>query len=252
MFGELATQVRAKLALLRDSSLRVDANELACTLRGELEGIDLTNNPHPDGGEPPSAEPSPLDRLERATSVSRDFRAAGKGAEWDRVREYDPKIYGWPKNKQRGQSRGVRKWEDITTVVLHTAGVDGLHPDRWLGVPCHLAVADNASVVLCHEITAYLWAAHAANRFSVSIEIAGNRAITEEQVPPARAALRYVVDMLRSEREGPVFVAPHRFYHKSRAKDCDVMIWESVGEWGMQELSLELGPVLGSGRPLPF
>lgn len=256
-------RLRARLALLGDD-LRVDFDEAAATLGGVLPDVDVQHVPRRDVTEraPLVDKPiTPLERLESApgVTVSRDFREAGRGERWDRVREYDPRVYGWPRNKKRGQARGLLPWEQVSTIVLHTAGVAGLHPDRWLGVPCHVAVANDATVVLCHELNTYLWAAHAANRYSCSLEVAGNRAITEAQIPAVRAALTYMTEELRRRRprgpDGetlPVYVAPHRFSHRSRAKDCDTAIWEAVGEWGMRELGLRLGPVVGSGRPLPF
>jgi len=187
---------------------------------------------------------------EFAQLVSRDFRDQ---AAWPRARNYDPAIYGYPRNKGRGRPRGRLPWAKVTTIVLHTAGVPkGMHADRWLGVPCHVAVADDATVVLCHDLNTYLHAAHAANRFSCSLEVAGDCTITDEQVPAARAALRYMATELRARRPGPVYVIPHRFAHSSRVRDCGPAIWAAVAEWGLAELELLLGPVVGSGRPLPW
>jgi len=240
----------ARYAALVDE--RVEVDEAAAVYDGALADTDLARVPVP-------ASSSPLERLERDALVSRDFRAAGKGAKWDRVRDYDPKVYGWPRNKQRGQARGQRQWDAIDTIVLHTAGVEGLHPDRWLGVPCHAAAADDATVVLCHDLRAYLWAAHAANRYSVSVEIAGNQTITPAQVRAARALVRYMVEELRAQRSPdaagnarPLFIIPHRFSHRSRGKDCGREIWNHVGRWAIAELGLELGEVVGSGRGLPW
>lgn len=224
----------------------VDTSEVADVLTGSTE-IDTERVPV-------AVSTSAIEQLRTTPGVivSRDFRATGRGAQWDRVHEYDPKIYGYPRNKQRGQARGVLPWEKVTTIVLHTAGVSGMHPDRWLGVPTHVAVANDATVVLCHELNTYLWAAHAANRYSCSLEIAGNKTISEAQVVSGRAAFRYMVDELRSRRPGPVYVAPHRFSHKSRAQDCGPEIWEALGEWAILTLDCELGPVVGSGQGLPF
>lgn len=256
MLTKVAAAIKARALLLRDAELRVEPGELAEVLQGLLAGVDLTRNAEHDRDEtfaPDAPEPlTPLERLRLNAVVSRDFRDAGKGGAWDRCREYDPAVYGWPRDKSRGQSRGVLPWERVTTIVLHTTGVDGIHPDRGLGIPAHVLVADDATVALLHELNTYLWAAHAANRYSCSIEIAGDRTITDEQVPVARAALRYAVEVLRAKRPGPVYVAPHRFSHRSRVRDCDAAIWAAVGEWSMRELGLLLGPVVGSGRPLPF
>lgn len=259
---QLLARIRAQLALV-GSSERVDVDELAQVFAGFLPDVDLTTNADRDGAErTPGPDPrTPLERLEQTPGVvlSRDFRAAGKGAAWDRCRKYDPKIHGYPTDKSRGQSRGVLAWEKVSTIIIHTAGTNGLHPDRWLGVPCHTAVASDATAVLCHELNTYLWAAHAANRYSCSMEIAGNRTITDAQIVVARALLTYMASELRRRRPVgpngkplPVYVAPHKFSHKSRVKDCDTRIWQEVGEWGMRELGLLLGPVVGSGTPLPF
>jgi hypothetical protein len=259
---QLLLHMRARLALI-GSGERVDVDELAQVFAGWLPDVDLTNNADRDGAErSPGPDPlTPLELLEATPGVlvSRDFRAAGKGAEWDRCRKYDPKIHGYPTDKSRGQSRGVLDWAKVSTIVIHTAGTNGLHPDRWLGVPCHAAVASDATAVLCHELNTYLFAAHAANRYSCSLEIAGNRTITDAQIVVARALLRYMAAVLRSRRpllaDGspmPLHIAPHKFSHRSRVKDCDTRIWHEVGEWGMDELGLLLGPVVGSGTPLPF
>lgn len=231
---------------------RVDALEKAAVDAGELPGVDLTGRPAVDCTERcvVVAEPvTPLEHLEAAVGITRDYRDL---EQWDRTRKYDWRKYGWPADKSRGQSRGVIPWENLTTVVVHTAGVTNMHADRWLGVPCHAAVTDAGEAILCHNLNAYLWAAHAANRFSMSLEIAGNRTITDAQILPARELVRYMVDERRRHHDGPMFIMPHRHSHKSRAHDCDEPIWAEVGEWAMRELGLELGPVVGSGRPVPF
>jgi hypothetical protein len=263
----LATLRAAALALT--SPACVDVAERAQALAGALSGVDLTRNAaHVN---PALERPHALERLRAVANVSRDFRAAGAGAEFDRLAKYPPKIYGGNADKSRAQSRGVIAWRNVSTIVLHTAGVDEpthedptatkfvMHPDRWLGVPTHSAVAADATIVLCHELNTYLWAAHTANKFSCSIEIAGNKTITSAQIEAARALLTYHVDELRTQRPRdengellPVYIAPHRFYHRSRRNDCGAKIWAEVGEWGMRQLGLKLGPVLGSGKGLPF
>lgn len=240
------SRLLARYATLVDE--RVEIAEASQAHEGALADVDLTSVPAPE------PKGTPLERLERDALVSRDFRAAGKGEEWDRVRDYDTRIYGWPRNKKRGQARGTRQWDAIDTIVLHTAGVNGLHPDRWLGVPCHAAVANDATVVLCHDLRAYLWAAHAANRYSVSVEIAGNQTITPAQVRSARSLVRYMAEELRAQRGSgrPLYIIPHRFSHRSRVNDCGELIWRHIGEWAIDELGLELGEVVGSGRGLPW
>ena len=253
--------------MFRDS--RTDLRQWLGCYVGKLAGVDLTCNPTPSHERLKPG--SPLSRLRSVAAISRDFRDAGKGGEFDRLAKYSSKVYGGNGDKSRAQSRGVLEWRNVSTIVLHTAGIAEprhtdptsdtivMRPDRWLGVPCHNAVAADDTIVLCHELNAYLWAAHAANRYSCSMEIAGNGTITEKQIVAARALLTYNVDELRTRRprgaDGqvlPVYIAPHRFSHRSRSRDCGAAIWEAVGEWGIRELGLLLGPVVGSGKPLPW
>lgn len=241
---ELVDHVRA--------GARVEAAEQAAVASGVLDGVDLLGRAVAELTErvPTIAEPvTPLEVLEARVGIARDYRDLEL---WDRTRKYDTRKHGWPADKSRGQSRGVREWASITTIVLHTAGVRGMHTDRWLGVPTHAAVADGGEVVLCHHLLAYLWAAHSANRYSMSLEVGGNRTLTDDQVEPARELVRYMVDERRRHHDGPLFIGPHRFFHKSRGVDCDAPIWGAVGEWAIRELDLELAPIDGSGRPLPF
>ena len=247
---------------------RADWSEIVATLKGELEDVDQTRNGDVENDieyveVPEPAWPfksvtlggpvagSALDTLIATPGVvvSRDFRDLTK---WDRLDEYPWRQYGWPSSKARAQSRGRVEWENLTTIVVHTAGATNLHPDRWLGVPSHCAVADDATAVLQHFLNTYLWAAHAANRYSASLEVAGNGGITDEQVPVARALVRYMYETRQEHVEGPMYIAPHRFSHSSRGKDCDWDIWDAVCVWAMDELGLKLGPVVGSGKPLPF
>jgi len=236
------------------ASLRLAFSGLRATIE-QLEGalpeyVDTTRNPTSTERDEHERDVLPIEVLRGTGLISRDFRDL---TQWNRVKDYPMSTYGWPANKERGQSRGTLPWEKVTTIVLHTAGVaKGMHPDRWLGVPCHAAVADDGSIVLCHELNTFLYAAHAANTFSCSMEIAGDCTITTEQIVSGRALLEYIVAELRRRRPGPVYVMPHRFAHRSRTRDCGAPIWRELGEWGMSTLDLQLGPVVGSGRPLPF
>lgn len=237
---------------------RIDEAELFDLFAGRVVGVDTGASPRQDAtevGEGLADFVTPLERLEESVGVARDFRAAGTGAEWDRVREYDPKVYGWPKDKSRGQSLGTREWTSIDTIVLHTAAAR-LHEDRFLGVPCHLAVADSGGVVLCHYLDAYLAHGHRLNSFSIGIEISGDRTIANGQIIPAREVVRYAVEELRRKHAEvgasmPIKISPHRHGHSSRVNDCDLVIWRAVAEWAIDELGLELGRVVGSGTEIP-
>lgn len=252
------------LAQLRGE--RVDFDEwLACLDRGPA-GVDLRRNAAEDLGERDWTTPTPITPLEQleaelaaaGSSISRDFREAGKGAKWDRAKVYPWRQYGWPPDKSRALSRGTRlDYSSITTIVVHTTGTDGMHPDRGLGLPAHVMLADDGTVVLCHQLLAYLWAAHHANAYSVSLEVAGNRTITPAQVVTGRAVMRYLVADLRrgtpDDPERTIEVIPHRSSSKTRPVDPDHEIWDALGAWSIDTLDgVELGPVVGDGRPLPF
>lgn len=76
-------------------------------------------------------------------------------------------------NKQkRGRTQGTRPLAQVTALWLHqTAAMLG-SPERFLSVPVQGAVDTRAGVTLLHPLRAYMYAAHHANRFSVSIEVA--------------------------------------------------------------------------------
>jgi N-acetyl-anhydromuramyl-L-alanine amidase AmpD len=127
-------------------------------------------------------------------------------------------------------------------------------PRRFLGCPCHAAIADDATIVLCHPCDAYVWHGHAANRFAVGVEISSaDGLITDLQAAAAQALIRYIVDDLREHRgpAAPIVAMAHRQSHKSRVNDPGPYIWQDVAEPMMDELALPLGPVVGSGAAIP-
>lgn len=237
---------------------RIDPDELDRLLADEIEGVDSTRSPVRDLTELDDSTPgptTPLERLLAEVPIARDFREAGAGRTWDRAKRYNPKVYGHPPVKIRGASQGTRDIELVDTIVLHTAGVS-LHVDRALGVPCHALVAGDGQLVLCHELPAYLAAAHRANSYSVSLEISGVRTIGAHQIPAARAWTRYAAEELRRRhaRAGvrrQIKVIPHYCATDKRPVDCDPEIWRAVGEWSIDELGLVVGDVVGTGRPIP-
>lgn len=182
------------------------------------------------------------DRVE----VRADFRG------WPRARDYDPGLYGWPRNKGRAEPVRQRRWSEITALVIHSTDVDEMGPGRFLGVPCHGGVPAGGGVVLCHDLRAYLNHANAANRFSVGIEIAGRSDIADDQIEPARELARYMVDEIRRHRPGRVAVMSHRMSSVMRGNDPGARPWREVGLWLLANVpGTVLGPVVGTGRPNP-
>jgi hypothetical protein len=122
-------------------------------------------------------------------------------------------------------------------------------PARCVGMPIQNAIADDATIVLLHSIVARCYAAHTANGFSDSIEISGKGTCTDLQTKAARILLKYIIASKRrnSERENH-YIIPHAFSHWSRPQDCAKPPWVAVAKWGIRELGLKLGPVVGSGK----
>jgi hypothetical protein len=175
--------------------------------------------------------------------------------EWPRSRTY-PKEFGYPRDKSRAQPPrgGIRRaWSTITTFMLHTTAVAGMTKQRGVGIPAHLYLPRENAIVLCHELELLLYHGHAGNGFSVGLEISGVSAWdSPSQVERARALLRYF-QATRRAMLGPdagCYVMAHRQSHASRVNDPGKPIWQDAGEWAIRELGFELGPVVGSGRPL--
>ncbi len=175
--------------------------------------------------------------------------------QWPRRKTYT-KDYGYPRNKSRADppKRGIRRdWQGITTLMLHTTGVSGMTAKRGVGIPCHMFLPKAKAVVLCHELELLLYHGHAANKFSVGLEIAGASAWdTDDQVDRAKALLRYFQAVRRAYvgENAKCFVMAHRQSHASRGKDPGKPIWRDVGEWAIEELGFEIGPVVGTGRSI--
>jgi len=173
---------------------------------------------------------------------------------WPRDKKYD-KSYGYPLKKTRALPVGRRGIEKVTTLCLHIPGVD-LHYKRWLGVPVHGAISSGKKiddgmprVVLCHYTEQYMSAAHSYNSFSESLEVGGFEDI---HIQLARAYVLYFKNKREQAGYNKHYIGTHRFAHKSRPVDCGKRIWEAVGEWAIKNHGFLLGPVVGSGKPLPF
>ena len=209
-----------------------------------------------EDGAPDAAEPiSPLEIL-RADCHRNGWRVVDYRdlEEWPRSAEYDWREWGWPPNKKRAQPYGSRSWEKITTVMLHTTDTGPIGHRRGLGMPCHAFIPHDATVVLCHSLTALVAHGHAGNSFSVGVEFSGRCSFdSDSQAERGRAFMRYFQNLRRMQvgEDAPCYVMSHRMSHKSRTRDPGVEVWEQVGQWAIDELGFQLGPVVGSGRPNP-
>jgi hypothetical protein len=175
-----------------------------------------------------------------------------------RLEHYDPGQWGWfrddnPKKNipKRARARGVLPWSKRTAVMLHRTGVN-MGPGRFLGCPCHDAIADDGTIVLCHPHDAYLWHGHAANRFSVGVEVSSeDGTITERQAVAGRLLLQYVVEDLDAHRSKTPVMMAHRMSHWSRPDDPGAYIWQELAVPTMRKNRMKLGPVVGSGKAIP-
>ena len=71
--------------------------------------------------------------------------------------------------------RGSRPWSRIDGIVLHqTAVLLSNHPDRWFDVRTHVGITADGKILLINPPTAVVYHAHAYNRTTIGIEIAGN------------------------------------------------------------------------------
>ncbi len=81
---------------------------------------------------------------------------------------------------KRGRRRGLRSWDTITGICLHqTASPLGSQHRLLPAVPAHAHVGQDGIVTLLQPATAYMYHAHALNRFTIGIEVEARAAGTE-------------------------------------------------------------------------
>jgi len=223
----------------------------------DLPGVLLPSDPAPDPESAPGLPTYAEHRLQESARelgvVIYDFRGM------NRLEHYPTKIWGYFRDKtrgknipKRGRARGRLPWEKRTAIMLHRTDVEEMGPHRFLGTPCHGAVANDASIVLCHPNDALVYHGHAANRFSVGIELSdSDGALTEKQVAASLILVRYVHEDLMAHRDRDVVMMAHRQSRDDRTGDPGGKIFRQVGVPAMNELGMRLGPVVGSGTELP-
>ncbi len=189
---------------------------------------------------------------------------------------------------ERGSSvaanvRGSRAYPDIDTVVLHQCGVwMSDTPKRFRRLRAHMGVLRDGhclfnaatetetrgpTIVLVHDLNAYLWHANGLNKQSVGIEVNGHYLGTTRHVgrpgresgPPGhqlestRESVRFVCDMVKAHGGQIRNILPHRVASMTRRSDPGEVIWGAVGLWAQTELGLsDGGPGFeAGGRPIP-
>ena len=162
---------------------------------------------------------------------------------WGWFRDEDPK-HNLP---IRGRAHGTIPWKKRTALLWHTTAVS-MWAARFLGVPTNGGIADNGDIVVMHPGNAYLWGAHAANRFAIGLEISGKSSIQPHQIEPAKALTRFFYAERQEHHEGQMVGMTHAMSKGNRnPQDCGRAIWEAVGWPMIQELGLKVGPTVGSG-----
>lgn len=180
----------------------------------------------------------------------------------------------------RGAAKGSRPIEKTTAICWHQSAAVLGKPERYMGVPCHAAVMRNGDVVLLHPVTAITWHGHAANAFSIGVEVdcraagtegdrrtfwrsrrekaAGKsyeelvREPTDIQLQAAVALGVYLTEEVH--RIGGKIVAQmfHRNSHSSRTSDPGSRIALNVALPLAERYGHEYGgPVVGTGNPIP-
>jgi len=235
---------------------RASLGDVLRCLPGDLLRPYTRSSPHPEPGD--VATEDALDRL-MESAAEHDINVLDLRG-YSRMQHYPPERWGYfrddePKKNvpSRGRAHGTLPWQKRTAIMLHITAVR-MGPRRFLGTPCHCAVADDATIVLCHPSNAYVYHGHAANRFSVGVEISSVAGqITMKQTKAARLVVRYIAEDLREHRgaEANVAIMAHRQSHKLKPNDPGAVVWQQVAVPMAEAIDLVPGPVVGSGKPIP-
>ena len=188
--------------------------------------------------------------------------------------------------QKRGVAKGTRELQKVTALWWHQMAAVINDPERCLSIPAHSAVTRPGDIVLLHPLRAYLWHGHAANSFSIGIEmsiraagIAGDprtfwrsrddkrkgleyedlaAEISARQVIAGRLLAEYYVTEVDRQRalamltgSGIVASGDHRMSHSSRVSDPGSKAHQQLTRWVADHHGLEVGPVVGSGKPNP-
>ena len=175
---------------------------------------------------------------------------------WPRNKVYDWREFGYPGDKSRAHPYGTRDWNHTTAIWVHTTDTGPIGAHRFLGIPCHGGIAGDATIVLCHHPWRLVPHGHAANRFAIGIEISGRMSMTPEQRTSARQLIEYYVAERTRNLDpqgpftGPMAIGGH--FMSFGGKPCPgEELFRDLVAWGVNELGLQRGPVVGTGRKPP-
>ncbi len=180
---------------------------------------------------------------------------------------------------KRGRAKGTRNIRNIDTVLFHQMAAVIHDPRRCLSIPAHGAIVRGGDIVLLHPIRAYLYHAHAANPFSVGIEIAARAAgidgradtfwlskkekkmglkyddlgheATPRQLEAANILADYYVEEIDRRMGSVEYVMDHRNSDKSRNSDPGSRIHKYVTLATRERLKLRHRDPVGTGQPNP-
>jgi len=192
------------------------------------------------------------------------------------------------KTKSRGRSKGSRPWSKVTGITLHQTAVNITDPERCLNVPVHSCVMDggpngeDATIILLHDPTDYMYHANGFNRRDIGIEVCCRAAgveddpataadesvlttwlpksirqriaagkttahehiseATDAELEACRRLIRYYCEQAEQNEGEIAFIHAHRQATKNRVSDPGSRIWLNCGELARDKLGLDVGP----------
>jgi len=199
------------------------------------------------------------------------------------------------KTKSRGKRKGVRKWPKIKGITLHQTAVNITDPENCLNIPVHGLVMDggpdgeDATIVLIHDPTDYMYHGNGFNRADIGIEVSCRAAgieddpgtekdesrwtlwlpsslrgkgdprehaseATDSELEACRRLIRYYTEQAQENGGEIEFIHAHRQATKNRVSDPGSRIWNACGEWARGALGLKVGPAdfkISDGKALP-
>ena len=192
-----------------------------------------------------------------------------------RIEEGEAALARREANTGKRISRGLRDMGPVDGLVLHQMSFSrGNDPSRYYGVTAHFIILPNGQIVQLHGEDEYLNASDEFNRYTVSVEFAGNLPsangnyfkpedfgrdlLTTEQIAAGRYLVDYLIDRLpQLGSPGLSYIYAHRQSSGSRGNDPGPDIWYNVAEWAIRNRGLSDSPtgdpdfIVGDGKSIP-